>query len=111
MLLQDQLSRPFLDMLHHAASTTPPQTPTSWLTTAKVIEVLEAVFDPASLRSPKKFSGREFFGLPVIESDNLPDGAVVLRAGIVGFPVRTVGKFEIDLDFYADQIKTKAGAQ
>ena len=106
MLLQDQLSRPFLDMLHHAASTFPPQTPTSWLTTAKVIEVLEAVFDPASLRSPKKFSGREFFGLPVIESDTLPDGKVVLRAG-----QNTVGAFDIDLDFYADQIKAKAGAQ
>lgn len=82
-------------MLHHAANTTPPQLPTSWLTTADVIRVLEAVFDPASLRSLNKTYGREFFGLPVIESDTLPKGAVVLRAG-----QNTVGKFEIDLDFY-----------
>lgn len=97
MFLQDQLSRPFLDMLQHAASTTPPQTPTSWLTTREVIRCLELVFDPDALSSPKKTSGREFLGLPLIESDNLPTGAVVLRAGL-----NTVGKFEIDEDYYWD---------
>lgn len=104
MLLQDQFSRPFLDMLHHAASTTPPLTFTAWHTSPKVIDLAKWIFQSDGIHAQQTDKDFHFFGLPMIATD-LPETRVVLRAG-----QNTVGTFDIDLDFYADQIKANAGA-